>query len=106
MVSERSVTCSPTPRPFLFSNNVPRFSEQPKVPGRDGEASLRMYDEGCPKESQSVDDATGYSKEEEETLEEESLSEGEEFVSVVRAVSYGALCLSGLSVDPAAGFFP
>jgi hypothetical protein len=44
-----------------------------------------MYDEGCPNESQSVDDATGYSKEEEETLEEESLSEGEEFVPVVRA---------------------
>jgi hypothetical protein len=64
-----------------------------------------MYDEGCPNESQSVDDATGYSKEEEETLEEESLSEGEEFVPVVRAVSYGALSLSGLSVEPAAGSF-
>jgi hypothetical protein len=40
-----------------------------------------MYDEGCPNENQSVDDATGYSKEEEETLEEEPLSEGEEFIS-------------------------
>ena len=40
-----------------------------------------MYDEGCPNENQSVDDATGYSKEEGETLEEESLSEGEEFIS-------------------------
>lgn len=73
MVSERSVTCSPPPHLFLFSNNIPRFSDQPKVPGRDGEASSN--------ENQSVDDATGYSKEEEETLEEEPLSEGEEFVS-------------------------
>ena len=81
MVSERSVTCFPPPHLFLFSNNVPRFSDQPRVPGRDGEASSRMYDEGCPNENQSVDDATGYSKEEEETLEEEPLSEGEEFVS-------------------------
>jgi hypothetical protein len=30
------------------------------------EASLRMTDEGCPNESPSVDDATWYSKEEEE----------------------------------------
>jgi hypothetical protein len=40
-----------------------------------------MGDEGCPNENPSVDDATGYSKGEEEAPEEEALSEEEEAVS-------------------------
>jgi hypothetical protein len=39
-----------------------------------------MYDNGCPNENPTVDDATGYSKEEEEALEEEARSEEEEAV--------------------------
>jgi hypothetical protein len=40
-----------------------------------------MYDDGCPNENPTVDDATGYSKDEDETLEEEAQSEEEEAVS-------------------------
>lgn len=35
-------------------------------PSSDSAGSLQMGDEGCPNESASVDDATGYSREEEE----------------------------------------
>ena len=52
---------------FLIPGDVARFPNEPKVHrSNDGEDPLRMGDEGCPNESQSVDDATGYSKEEEE----------------------------------------
>jgi len=43
-----------------------RFPDQPKVLSPNDDGSLRMGDEGCPNESPRVDDATGYSKEEEE----------------------------------------
>lgn len=65
MVSEKRVTYSPPPL-FLFSGDVSRCSDQPKVHRPDDEGSSRMGDEGCPNQSPSVDDATGYSKEEEE----------------------------------------
>jgi hypothetical protein len=43
------------------------FLNRPKVyRSNDDEGSSRMDDEGCPNESPSVDDATGYSKAEEE----------------------------------------
>lgn len=46
---------------------VGRCFNQPKSirPSIDSAASSRMGDEGCPNESASVDDATGYSREEE-----------------------------------------
>ena len=81
MVSEKRLTCSPTPPLFLFSGDVPRFSDQPKVYGRKEKASSQMYDNGSPNENPTVDDATGYSKEEEEALEEGAHSEEEEAVS-------------------------
>jgi hypothetical protein len=65
MVSEKRVTCSLRPL-FLFSGDIPRFSNQPKVHCPDDEGSSRMGDEGCPNENPSVDDATLYSKEEED----------------------------------------
>ena len=65
MVSEKRVTCFP-PSLSLFSGDVPQFSDQPRVHCPDYEGSSRMGDEGCPNENPSVDDATGYSKEEEE----------------------------------------
>jgi hypothetical protein len=73
------VMCSPPPPLLHFSFDVPRFSDQLK--GREEEASSRMYDDGCPNENPTVDDATGYSKDEDETLEEEAQSEEEEAVS-------------------------
>ena len=51
---------------FLVPGNVARFPDQPKIHGPNDDASSRMGDEGCPNESSSVDDATGYSREEEE----------------------------------------
>ena len=45
---------------------VARFPDEPKVLSPNDDGSLPMGDEGCPNESPSVDDATGYSKEEEE----------------------------------------
>ena len=57
MTSDKRVTFPPPPL-FLYPGDVPRFSDQPKV--------HRPDDEGCPNENPSVDDATGYSKEEEE----------------------------------------
>ena len=50
--------------------------DQPKVQDRrDGEVSSQMYDEGCPNGNTSVDDASGYSKEEDKDLEEEGSDE-------------------------------
>lgn len=65
MVSEKSVPFAPS-LPFLVPGDVTRFPYQPKVHRRQDEGSSRMGDEGCPNESSSVDDATGYSREEEE----------------------------------------
>jgi hypothetical protein len=65
MTSDKRVTFPP-PSLFLFSGDVRRFSDQPKVRRPDDEGPSRMGDEGCLNESPSVDDATGYSKEEEE----------------------------------------
>ena len=56
----------PCPSPALAADDVARFPDEPKVLGPNDEGSLRMGDEGCPNESQNVDDATGYSKEEED----------------------------------------
>ena len=63
MVADKSV---PLPLLVLVSGDVPRFSDQPKVHRPNDESSSRMNDEGCRNESPSVDDATGYSQEEEE----------------------------------------
>ena len=52
--------------PVLASDHVARFPGQPKSLVPNDEDSLRMGDEGCPNETQSVDDATGYSREKEE----------------------------------------
>jgi len=65
MASDKRVTFPPSSL-FLFSGDVPQFSDQPKVRRLDDEGPSRMGDEGCPNEDPSVDDATGYSKEEEE----------------------------------------
>jgi len=65
MVSDRRIPFSSLAS-VLASGNVPRFPDEPKILSPNDEGSLRMGDEGCPNESQSVDDATGYSKEEEE----------------------------------------
>jgi hypothetical protein len=77
MVSEEKVTCSPPPL-FYFSGSVSRFADQLKVHLPDDEGSSRMGDEGCPNENPSVDDATGYSKEEED--EEATSLSCEEFL--------------------------
>jgi hypothetical protein len=65
MISDRRLPSSSL-RPVLASDHVARFHDQPKVLVPNDEGSLRMGDEGCPNESRSVDDATGYSREEEE----------------------------------------
>ena len=52
--------------PFLVSADLLRFPDHPKVLVSNDEGPSRMTDEGCPNDSPSVDDATGYSKEEEE----------------------------------------
>jgi hypothetical protein len=48
------------------AGDVARFPDEPKVLSPKDDGSSRMSDEGCPNESPTVDDATGYSKEEEE----------------------------------------
>lgn len=52
--------------PVLASDHVAQFPDRLRVLVSNDEGSLRMGNEGCPNESQSVDDATGYSREEEE----------------------------------------
>jgi hypothetical protein len=64
MVSDRRIPFSSL-APVLASGHVARLPDQPKVLSPNDEGCLRMGDEGCPNESQSVDDVT-YSKEEEE----------------------------------------
>jgi len=61
----------PPPLPFFVSGDIPRFPDQPKVHRPNDEGSSQMSDEGCPNQSPSVDDATGYSRGEEEGLSEE-----------------------------------
>ena len=61
MVSARKVPSRATPAPVL--GEVARFPVQPKVQSATDEASSRMGDEGCPNESPSVEDVTGYSRE-------------------------------------------
>ena len=65
MVADKSVPLPPPPL-VLVSRDVPRVSDQLKGNRPNDESSSRMNDEGCPNESLSVDDATGYSQEEEE----------------------------------------
>ena len=65
MGADMSIPLPPAPL-ALVSGGVRRFSDKPKVHCPNDESSSRMNDEGCPNESLSVEDATGYSKEEEE----------------------------------------
>ena len=64
MFSDRSLLF-PSPPMVLATGDVARFPNQPKVIGSNNEGS-QMSDENCPNESPSVDDATEYSKEQEE----------------------------------------
>ena len=66
MIPTRRLPSSLLLLPVLASDHAAQFSDQPTVPVPTDEGSSRMGDEGCPNESQSVDDATGYSREEEE----------------------------------------
>jgi hypothetical protein len=65
MVADNNV---PPPKPprALGSSDVPRLSGPPKVYSPTDESASRMDDEGCPNDSPSVADATGYSREEED----------------------------------------
>jgi|HubBroStandDraft_2_1064218.scaffolds.fasta_scaffold421419_1 hypothetical protein len=65
MLADKSVPLPPAPL-VLVSRDVPRVSDQLKGRRPNDEGSSRMNDEGCPNESRSVDDDTGYSQEEEE----------------------------------------
>jgi hypothetical protein len=56
----------PPPALALVSGDVPRFSDRPKVHRPNDDSSSRMNDDDCPNEKPSVEDATGYSNEEEE----------------------------------------
>jgi len=62
-VSEVSHSAPPSSL-FLVSRDVAQFPDQPKVHSSQDGGSSRMGDEGCPNESPSVEDATGYSREE------------------------------------------
>jgi hypothetical protein len=66
MSADKSVFLPPPPL-VLVSGDLPRFSDQPKVYRPNDDSSSRMNDDGCPNEnpSVSVEDATGYSNEEE-----------------------------------------
>jgi hypothetical protein len=62
---------------MISETRVAQFPHRPKVDGSEEEASSRMHDEGCPNENRTVDDATGYSKEEDEASEQAALLEEE-----------------------------
>jgi len=66
MVSEKRVTCSPPPPLFLVSGDGRDFLTSPKSTARTTKAPHEWATKAVPKENLSVDDATGYSKEEEE----------------------------------------
>lgn len=78
MISETNGTFRPIQDMSCGPGDIPQASRRPSACE---EASTRMHDEGCPNESPSVDDATGYSQEEENALEEEALSEEAETAS-------------------------
>jgi hypothetical protein len=65
MTFKKKVPFAPV-SPFLVSADLVRFPGRPKVVVPNDEGPSRMSDEGCPNESPSVKDATGYSTEEEE----------------------------------------
>jgi hypothetical protein len=65
MVSDRKAYYPWLPN-VPVSGDLARFPDQPKIHGPNEEASSRMGDEGCRNETQGVDDATGYCREEEE----------------------------------------
>jgi hypothetical protein len=65
MSAEKGVLLPPPPL-VLASGDVPRFSDQPKIHCPNDESSSRMNDDVRPNENPSVEDATGYSNEEEE----------------------------------------
>lgn len=52
----------------VISGDSTRFPLEPEVLHPNDNGSSRMGDEGCPNEGPSVDDATGYSREEEEEV--------------------------------------
>ena len=79
MISETNVTLRPIQDMSFGLGDAPQAPRRPSA--YEEEASSRMDDEGCPNESPSVDDATGYSQEEEDALEKEALSEEAEAVS-------------------------
>ncbi len=59
-----SAVLASSPPLIAISSEVTRFPVHPNVQSSTDEASSQMGDEGCPNESQSVEDATGYSIEE------------------------------------------
>lgn len=61
MVADNHVPPPPAPAPG--SSDLPPFSGLPKIYGPTDESASRMDDEGCPNDGASLDDATGYSKE-------------------------------------------
>jgi hypothetical protein len=65
MVPDKSVPLPPPPL-VLVSEDVRLFCDQPKARLPNDDGSSRMNDEGCPNENPSVEDATGYSNDEEE----------------------------------------
>jgi hypothetical protein len=65
MSADKSVLLPPPPLVLAFAD-VPRFSDQPKIQRPNEDSSSGMKDDGCPNENPSVEDATGYSNEEEE----------------------------------------
>jgi hypothetical protein len=79
MISETNGTFRPIQDMSFGPGDTPQAPRQPSA--CEEAASSRMHDEGCPNESPSVDDATGYSQEEENALEEEALSEEAETAS-------------------------
>ena len=66
MISDRRLPFSSLPYVLASDAMSLDFPTSPKVLVPNDEGSSRMGDEGCPNESPSVDDATGYLKEEEE----------------------------------------
>jgi hypothetical protein len=64
MSADKGVLLPPPPL-VLAPGDVPRFSDQLKIHRPNDDSASRMYDDGCPNENPSVEDATGYSNEDE-----------------------------------------